>query len=66
MWIVQSHEEDALKLLKVWGFGNHKDFIIWGKTKNGKITGNDGTYSIINTEKLWICVKGNVKKFLTD
>jgi site-specific DNA-methyltransferase (adenine-specific) len=64
MWSTDSHIEDAIKLMKAWGFKYVTVAFVWEKiTNNGKRVSNLGAWTMKNCELCLFGTKGAMKKY---
>lgn len=64
MWVTDAHIEDAIKLMKAWGFKYVTIAFIWSKvTKNGKRVANLGAWTMKNCEICLFGTKGRMLKY---
>ena len=64
MWVTDSHIEDALKLIKAWGFKYVTVAFIWAKqTNRGKQVSKLGAWTMKNCEICLFATKGAMRKF---
>lgn len=61
-WTVRSMIEEALQVLDAWGFKYRCELFTWVKTtKNGLLFKSPGSYSLGNTEAMWLARRVNDK-----
>jgi site-specific DNA-methyltransferase (adenine-specific) len=64
MWTTDSHIEEAIQLMRAWGFKYVTVAFIWRKiTKNGKQVSNLGSWTMKNCELCLFGTKGAMKKY---
>lgn len=64
MWTTDAHLEDALKLIKSWGFKYKTIAFIWQKkTKNKKQIATLGAWTMKNCELCLLATKGTMLKY---
>jgi site-specific DNA-methyltransferase (adenine-specific) len=64
MWTTDAHIEEALNLMKKWGFKYVTVAFIWSKvTKNGKQVSNLGAWTMKNCEICLFGTKGRMLKY---
>ena len=64
MWTTDSHVEDAIKLMKAWGFKYVTIAFIWAKqTNRGNQVSNLGAWTMKNCEICLFGTKGAMKKY---
>lgn len=64
MWVTDAHIEEALSLLKAWGFRYVTIAFIWAKqSKNGKQISNLGAWTMKNCEICLFGTKGAMLKY---
>jgi len=63
MWTTDSHLEEALAVIKLWGFKYRSIAFIWVKrSSRGKLCANVGAWTMKNAEICLIATKGNMAK----
>jgi N6-adenosine-specific RNA methylase IME4 len=63
LWTTDSHLEDALIVIKAWGFKYRSIAFIWIKrSTKGKLCANVGAWTMKNAEICLIATKGNMAK----
>lgn len=64
MWTTDSHVEDAIQLMKSWGFKYVTIAFVWVKqTKNGNQVSNLGAWTMKNCEICLFGTRGAMKKY---
>lgn len=64
MWATDAHLEEAIKLMKAWGFKYVTIAFIWSKvTKNGKQISNLGAWTMKNCEICLFGTKGRMLRY---
>jgi N6-adenosine-specific RNA methylase IME4 len=64
MWTTDAHLEEAIQLMKAWGFKYVTIAFVWSKvTKNGKQVSNLGAWTMKNCEICLFGTKGKMLKY---